>query len=189
MCGPSADAQRRSLERGHLVAGRRRSGAELVHTLSRCSSAQRIISPLTVIKPSHHSLLPMHARRFFPDNLSPQAPSPTRQSQPHYISQHQHNLLHPQQRLHQRVCCDHQFTDRCRERESATCPRSSLLRLDPQASPNCATRLPLHCVSPFGARGRRVALWPFELLWVEKTLVTMIGGSRRSSVCIFINAH
>jgi hypothetical protein len=41
-----------------------------------------------------------------------------------------------QQHFHnQRVCCDHQFTDRCIERESPTRPRSSPLRLDPQASP------------------------------------------------------
>jgi hypothetical protein len=41
-----------------------------------------------------------------------------------------------QQHFHnQRVCCDHQFTDRCNERESPTHPRSSPLRLDPQASP------------------------------------------------------
>jgi hypothetical protein len=41
-----------------------------------------------------------------------------------------------QQHFHnQWVCCDHQFTDRCSERESPTRPRSSPLRLDPQASP------------------------------------------------------
>jgi hypothetical protein len=41
-----------------------------------------------------------------------------------------------QQHFHnQRVCCDHQFTDRCSERESPIRPRSSPLRLDPQASP------------------------------------------------------
>ena len=41
-----------------------------------------------------------------------------------------------QQHFHnQRVCCDHQFTDRCSERESPTRSRSSPLRLDPQASP------------------------------------------------------
>ncbi|KAI0269622.1 hypothetical protein BGY98DRAFT_287360 [Russula aff. rugulosa BPL654] len=41
-----------------------------------------------------------------------------------------------QQHFHsQRVCCDHQLTDRCSEHESLTRPRSSPLRLDPQASP------------------------------------------------------
>jgi hypothetical protein len=41
-----------------------------------------------------------------------------------------------QQHFHnQRVCCEHQFTDRCNERESPTHPRSSPLRLGPQASP------------------------------------------------------
>ena len=44
----------------------------------------------------------------------------------------------------QRVCCDQQFTDRCSERESPTRPRSSPLRLDPQASPDGAPRRPLH---------------------------------------------
>jgi hypothetical protein len=41
-----------------------------------------------------------------------------------------------QQHFHnQQVCCDHQFTDRCSERESSTRPCSSPLWLNPQASP------------------------------------------------------
>ena len=40
-----------------------------------------------------------------------------------------------QQQIHNhQVCCGHQFTDRCSERESRTRPRSSPLRLDTQAS-------------------------------------------------------
>ena len=40
--------------------------------------------------------------------------------------------------------CDRQSTDRCSVRESPTHPRGSPLRLDPQASPVGASRLPLH---------------------------------------------
>ena len=43
----------------------------------------------------------------------------------------------------QRACRDHQSTDRCSVRESPR-PRCSSLRLDPQASPVGASRLPLH---------------------------------------------
>ncbi|KAI0270893.1 hypothetical protein BGY98DRAFT_1189849 [Russula aff. rugulosa BPL654] len=64
----------------------------------------------------------------------------------------------PSHHHNQRVCCDHQFTDRCSVRESPTRPRSSPLRLDPQASPDGASRLPLplahtahpHIASPSG---------------------------------------
>jgi hypothetical protein len=76
------------------------------------SGSSYILRSPSVITPSHHSLntlsLILHKRRI------------TSISQQHF-----HN---------QRVCCDHQFTDRCSERESPTRPRSSPLRLDPQAS-------------------------------------------------------
>jgi hypothetical protein len=48
-----------------------------------------------------------------------------------------------QQLPKQWACCDHQFTDHCSKRESPTHPRSSPLRLDPQASPDGASRRPL----------------------------------------------
>ena len=52
-----------------------------------------------------------------------------------------------QQHFHnQRVCCDHQFTDRCNERENPTRPRSSPLRLDTQASPTALRAGP--CTQP-----------------------------------------
>ena len=47
----------------------------------------------------------------------------------------QHRIILQQQFYKQRVCCDHKFADHCSVRDSPTRPRSSPLRLDPQASP------------------------------------------------------
>ncbi|KAI0268054.1 hypothetical protein BGY98DRAFT_354258 [Russula aff. rugulosa BPL654] len=76
--------------------------------------ARRVIRPFTYC--TSHFRRPVAALRTYSD-----LPLITSISQQHF-----HN---------QRVCCDHQFTDRCSERESPTRPRSSPLWLDPQASP------------------------------------------------------
>jgi hypothetical protein len=68
----------------------------------------------------------------------------------------------------QRVCCDHQFTDLCSVRESPTRPRSSLLRLDPQASPDGASRLRLrlahtsHTAHPHVRNPTRITFTPLH---------------------------
>jgi hypothetical protein len=87
----------------------------------------------------------VHVRTFLPrKQTSPQsAPVP---NQPRHLqsSSEESSPSRSSNHHNQRVCCDHQFTDRCSVRESPTRPRSSPLRLDPQASPDGASRLPLH---------------------------------------------
>ena len=102
-------------------------------------------SSLAAITPSHHTLLPIYSHGFPTIKPSPQtAPSNSscnRHGAPP-VKQRRIPSFPQQQIPNQRVCCDHQFTDRCSERESPTRPRSSPLRLDPQASPGSASACP-----------------------------------------------
>jgi hypothetical protein len=120
----------------------------LLYPLPAAPTAARCTYPkhLSVITPSHHSL------EQYTVVDSPRASHPTKRPnssrvtpRPHQPQSQQGISSIPQQQLHhQRVCCDHQLADRCSVRESPTRPRSSPLRLDPQASPDGAERLPLH---------------------------------------------
>ena len=106
----------------------------VVHTLiTHCNYT------LPPLPSANRSLIPRKQTSPISASTRPTMSPPIEQRRIISISQQQQSHHHNQQ-----VCCDHQFTDRCSVRESSTRPRSSPLRLDPQASPDGALRLPLH---------------------------------------------
>ena len=130
-----------------MVAGRSEAALpclsfHYITLLPLSTGSSYILRYPSVITPSHHTLLPIHCRRYFANKRNPQASLST-----HLRHTTNYNFIHrtpptEQQRItstsqqyfyNQRVCCDHQFTDRCSECESPTRPRSSPLRLVPQA--------------------------------------------------------
>ena len=139
--------QRRSLELGldGRIGARRRLHTSSIAPSLLCPVAIRltysyILSLSPVISPSH---LPLLSIQYTLRNQTELTDNVT-----HKPSYNHHQRSSGESlgslRLAAAALLDHQFTDRCSERESPTRPRSSPLGLDVQAWPDDASRLRLH---------------------------------------------